>query len=230
MEALGMAPVGSPAPEDGVCVACGHPFAKGEPVLLAADQFKASTANVNEKLAHPESPYLCGCCAAVSGNKGLGALKAAVVTEEGVFPIAKDVHRAWLFLETPEPPFVVTVGLRQKEHLIWRVPPTLSRDLIVARVSDQLYQIRRPKILEAIERCDRLGRHPFVRLDREAGDLNHGAIRHEWDKELQKMRPVIEGDDWSFFVSLWPGELWALSALVKKNRPEPQRPDPLPKS
>src|SRR5690606_12926666 len=56
-------------------------------------------------LAAPNG-IICWACIYVRKKVLLNGLSRAVITQDGVYPIAQAVHKAWLFTNPPEPPFV----------------------------------------------------------------------------------------------------------------------------
>lgn len=149
----GLSAVGSPWNEDAVCACCGKPIAAGD---LAVPSPFGPTFTDDLSLA-ARSGLVCGACAVLLRADALKLFQKAVVTRDGVFPLAKDVHRAWLFLTPPEPPFVAVVSTTRQQHLIWRTPVTVSKDLLIVRLGQRVMRIRRPVLLEAMDWCEQAG-------------------------------------------------------------------------
>ncbi|MFG1187906.1 type IV CRISPR-associated protein Csf1 [Xanthobacter aminoxidans] len=149
----GLSAVGSPWNDASVCACCGKPIAAGD---LAVPSPFGPTFTDDLSLA-ARSGVVCGACAVLLGAGALKLFQKAVVTRDGIFPLAKDAHRAWLFLTPPEPPFVAVVSTTMQQHLIWRTPVTVSKDLLIVRLGQRIMRIRRPVLLAAIEWCEQAG-------------------------------------------------------------------------
>lgn len=131
------------------CACCGKPIAPGD--LASPTSFGPSFTDDLSLAAH--SGVLCGACEPLMRVDVMRFFARVVVTREAVFPIGTDIHRAWFLLTPPEPPFVAVVATTQLQHLVWRTPVTVSRDLLVVRLGQQLLRIRRQVMLDALGWC-----------------------------------------------------------------------------
>lgn len=245
LEAMGGRPVGAPARLRTRCACCGQGIEPGEPSTPTGF---GPSFNDGASLA-ARSGVLCGSCPPFLTGPGLRATQKVVITRDGAFPLAKDVHRAWFFLTPPEPPYVALVSDSMLQHLIWRTPLTLSNDLQIVRLGPKLLRIRRRVLIEALDWAREAieaiapsrpeaaeaktvrtkskpakppARHPFVSLDREMGSPTHGLLRADVARD-PRATPWIER-----LRTLTSGELWALATLAKREAPVPEKPDLLP--
>ena len=162
----------------------------------------------------------------------MNKLSFAVLTEDGVFQIAKDVHKAWLFLTPPEPPFIAVLSSATMQHLVWRTPVTLSKELIYLRRGGDLFTIRPGALTLAVDAAKRIKARrseetgkdaplsPYAVNDRGLGRSAHGRLSPKAIKHMT-------AEDKTLFFELSPGEIWALGFLLVKNPPEPTQPEKL---
>lgn len=237
-QALRQLPQGTPHVGAATCCAmCGREILPGD---LSA-KFKPSQTFTDWLNLSP-SEHLCGWCEVTTVQANMRPLQRAVVTPEGVYPIGKDDNRAWFLLTPPEPPYSVVVSNRSATatfHLHWRTPVTLSNNLVLVRVDDQVLRIRRQLLLEALDVCQEVAtlmhahraatmknpgnavaRHPFSSLDRSLADARHGRIRED-ARTAAAGRPELL----RVLENLAQGELWALATLAKANKPTPTKPE-----
>ncbi|GEM_PF-6868374 len=150
---------------------------------------------------------------------GLGA---AVVTPNDVFPISKDIHKAWLFLTPPPAPFLVVHASSTMQHLTWRTPVTIDNRLIQLRYGQNLFMVRPAVIAKAVEIAKRINdgqrwASPLL-LDREASASYHGMLN---STASERMTP----DEQQFFCSISAGERWALAYVMHSKLPQPEKPE-----
>jgi len=220
-QALNLAPLGSATSHPDRCALCGGPIAAGdaiEPWKPGPNFLDHPSTGAACTLEPFDGHHACGECARMATKPVMEALGYACITADAAYPLATDVQRSWLLTEPPEPPFVVVIRTAQLQHLVWRAPVTLSRELIRACIGGHTVPIRRPLVWEALERIDTHlgGRHPFIRLDRNGDHPAHGRLRTDLDPASVR-----------WFRRLGPGELWALSVLAKRNPPTPTRGEPI---
>lgn len=134
------------------CACCGKPILPGDIAVRDKDRFGASFTD-GPSLARRGSGAVCGACSALMNAKPLMALQHVVITRDAVYPIRKDIHRAWFLLTPPEPPYVAVVSDTKQAHLIWRTPPTLDNRLMIVRLGGRILRIRRPILERALVDC-----------------------------------------------------------------------------
>lgn len=203
------------------CSHCAAPIATGDHFQpLNAGVFFSSTRDLATA-----SRVVCWRCVHVRAKTLLNGLSYALICPDAIYSIAKDTEKAWLFLETPEPPFVVVHSSSTMQHLVWRTPVTLSKDLIQVRFGDNLFVVRPKVVKEAISRAedvtDRSGAdwmNPLL-LDRKVSEGYHGLLN-------PKAAQFLTDSDREFFTNrVGPGERWALAYICHSKRPQPQRPE-----
>lgn len=171
------------------------------------------------------SRIICWRCVALKKQALLFGLQNAVVTADGVFPVAKDVNKAWLFTMPPEGPMLITFSsIAMAQHLSWRTPITLSNQLLRVRFGHRLFTVRPSAINRALAIADTLNadskqrwRSPLY-LDRAATDESHGKL-------LPWAQQALDDESVAFLTSLSAGEYWALAYLMHTKRPVPEKPE-----
>lgn len=229
--ASGIQPAGSRKSKNECrCAMCGTTIFAGDLI----DDFAPGDAFTDyPALAAKSSDVICADCKAIWRQEFLQKYSKSVICDEGVFPFAKMENQAYWLLNPPQSPFIMILSDQQQQHLIWRAPVNLSRDLYQIRFGSALLTIRRLILVEAMEASRYLvellnatekkprTKSPFVRLDWEMSDLRHGRLRDEVlslpGDEAQKMVGLLR--------SLTPGESWALCVLLAGK--EPVRPEPV---
>lgn len=175
---------------------------------------------------------VCGGCMILRTKKAMNALSFAVITENAIYPIAKDIHKAWLFLDPPEPPFLAMHTSATMQHLCWRTPVTLSRDLIYLRRGPEVLVLRPQVIRQAVEIANTILERRlaagdvkafasiFAVFDRAMRAANHGLLN-------PRVLAAASSAERELLYQLTPGEIWALGFLLVKQPPVPTRPDPI---
>jgi len=147
---LGLKPEGTmPCPENEICAVCGAPIAAGE---ICDEMVLPPSFTNHSSLAYMNNKYRCGACTAVMtrGDFQMG-LATAIFSEDGYYSIMKGENRAWFLLNPPEPPFAVCVQNARMQHIVWRAPVSLSKEVILIRVGEQVVRIRRKYLMDARE-------------------------------------------------------------------------------
>ena len=201
------------------CAFCGKPIRKGDP-CEPAEALGEFFSDTRDLAAYTH--LSCPACARVRTKSAMFAVQRALITEDGIYSIAPTAARAWLFLSPPKPPFVAMVTTATLQHLVWRTPVTLSRDLIVIRHGARLHTIRPSLVAQARQICLRLNESnpqikfgPYVALDRAEESPAHGLLREQvWQAMPQSERGL--------FSSLTPGEVWALAHVIHTEPIEPK--------
>jgi CRISPR type IV-associated protein Csf1 len=236
-QALHLKPIGTPYAGDPTrCAMCATGIAAGD--IVAPAKFPRSFC---DHLDLRPSSVICGDCSATTNQTAMRALQRSVVTEQHVYPIGSDDHRAWFLTTPPAPPFAAFIQTRSAiatYHLHWKTPVTIDSRLITVRLDHRLLKIRQPVLMEAIGVCSQLAdaiqdrravkkrraalHHPFVALDRALEDPAHGVLH----PDCTALPPEF-ADRRKWLLSLWPGELWALATLAKAKPATPTQPEPL---
>ncbi len=236
IKALGIEPEGTEvAKDDCECAVCGTAIRSGEVVdnLRLPESFTNRAA-----LANPSGRFRCGACTAVMTRKEFQmGLSTAIFGADGYFPIMKKESRAWAFMNPPQPPFSICIQNAQQQHVVWRAPVTLSRDLLLVRVGEQVVRIRREKLMaarlvaislnekrQAPEQTNSAGskrqrgrpetlslESPFI-SDWKLQSAEGGRIK--WWVEKLSTNGLVDQSDLDLLFSLNGGEVWALSAVL----------------
>jgi len=235
-QALGIKPLGTPHTGAAChCAMCGRPIAGGDLSMRK----KLPKTFLDFPHLRP-SDWLCGFCVATTKQNTMRALQRCVITPKGVYPIGTDDARAWFWLSPPKPPFVVVINHSTTAafHYFWRTPVTLDERLVAMNIDGVTYQVRRPLVLKALEHAAYLVeqiaklakkkgamKSPFVVLSRDPsksprssnGRLSPQALA------LAKTAPRCQ-EAVDFLSALSPGELIALSPMLKKKPATPIQP------
>ena len=238
VKALGLKPIGEPhTGETCVCGLCQRAIRSGE--LSSPMNMKKSFMDHHKTAA---SHWVCGFCEATLDSSVLRCVQRALITENGIFNLNKDEARAWLWLTPPEPPFSVVINNSTFSafHFFWRTPVTLDKRWIQANVDDVIYVVRQHHVLKALDYAQTILKHladhpakgrreklnsPFFILSRAptaADQKQNGHLLAEV-AALRTTHPAfIPALD--FLDTLNPGELVALSPMLKKNPTAPAKP------
>lgn len=173
-----------------------------------------------------ESRRICWRCSWLRKQAGMYGMAATVSTPTELYPIAKDIHKAWLFTTPPPAPFFVTLSSSTMQHLAWRTPVTLDNRFIKVRFGPQVFTVRPDTINRALSIADASNqpgtpwRSPLY-LDRKAQDERHGLLtRHG--------RETLDDEQIAFLTNeLTRGEQWALAYVMHSKRPVPHMPEPV---
>jgi CRISPR type IV-associated protein Csf1 len=226
-KAMGVTPSGVPAKNEGICALCGKTINLGDPCSHKLDLGSSFMDDLD--MACRGSQMLCGYCLELKTAQNLRATGFGVFSsKDGVLPFRKwpDVGRA--LVNPPEPPFCMTYALNNNQHMAWRAPVNLSKDLFYVRVGLRDLKIRRKKLLEAVEHCrvlaeavnDLQGKkenpkaktkpNPFSTLAPDFKDPNHGRLKTiVFQKNLAHLRPHVDA-----LLDLTQGETWALRFVL----------------
>lgn len=209
----------------GRCAMCGHPHEPGTPIapFAPADSFTDYPS-----LIAPNSTVICGWCAATWSQDFTQTHLKSIICEQGVFPAASNDHIAYWLLNPPEPPFMLMIGDQKRQHVVWRTPVNLSKDIITLRFGEQLFTIRPKALKEAVDQINVLisafnasskkkRKSPFMSLSRDVDTQMHGLIANEilafveTRPELQVCLDTIN--------ALSSGELWGLTSVLYAQNP-----------
>lgn len=222
------------------CTVCGASIGEGQ----RYDDFTPTSSFTNQlALALPGGKHICGACKTVM-TTGEFQMKFAtgLFCNDGFFPIMRKEHRAWAFLTPPATPFVVTIQTAKQQHVVWRAPVTISRDLILVRVGEQIIRLRRQRLVSAREAALRLDE---ARKQADAGKSKKsaapkpddaaespfvtdwkfqstaGGVMKRWSSELIKQGAISESDKIAL-TTLNAGEVWALQAVLHRTPTKPE--------
>ena len=204
------------------CNHCARPITPGMAYQVSA---VGPAFSENTRSLSGASQTICWRCVHLRKKPMLYSLGAAVITNEHVYPISKDVHKAWLFLTPPKPPFMVVHSSSTMQHLTWRTPVTLDERRIVLRFGPDLMYVNPARIKQAIAITENFSQQqgkysrPLF-LDRNAQDPGHGLL-------TRAARENLSAEDRQFLISLSRGELWALSYIMHSKQPVPEQPEPI---
>ena len=237
VKALNLATTGAPYEGDEcVCAMCQRPIRAG--ALTVRKKLKQTFFDFGHLAP---SDVLCGFCAVATNQTVMRELQRCVITREGIYNMNSDDARAWFWLSPPEPPFVVVINhnVLGAFHYFWRTPVTLDTDFIQFNVDDVLYQVRRQRVLRALqyaklllervpvlEKKQKVMKSPFLVLIRSPNTKaasNHGVL-HQDAITLASMFPDC-AEAVAFLKTLTPGELIALSPMVKQKPAIPVKPE-----
>ena len=141
------------------------------------------------------------------------------------------------------------------QHVVWKGQTTYDHNMIFIAWPTRIMTIRHNTLMQAVEVCRELSvlvpnakeaantealatkgkkskpkqakpiSHPYIVLDRELNDINHGAFRPDISA-LAGRDPAI-AERLEFLKQLTLGETWALATLVKAKQEEPIKPEPI---
>lgn len=222
IEAAGLQPIAPrKATQACTCAMCGYPIAIDDPVVPfePGDSFMDYGA-----LKSPSSDVIDGWCAAVWTREFMQTHSKSVICRAGVFSAASNNDIAW-FLQNPhEGEWIFVVSDQKQQHLVWRAPVNISREIFAVQFGDLRLTIRRSKLIEGKDAAGRLAaalsegrkgaglKSPFARLSRKLDDPTHGLLNSKL-YELAKTRPDVQADI-DVISSLSAGELWGLTAVM----------------
>lgn len=228
--ALHIAPDGVPAKTAGCCALCGLEIEVGDlySPLRLGDAFMDDVS-----MAARGSQLMCGYCpplmtAETLRATGYGAFNAV----SGLHPFRKWVDVADRLTNPPETPFVMVYATANNQHMAWRAPVNLSRDMFYVRVGLRDLKIRRQILIDAVEHCRIFGEalypatdnapastrktlpNPFLQLTPDLKDGDHGKLNPRVFTE--EIAAAIDGyaERLAAIMSLTAGEVWALRFIL----------------
>lgn len=238
--ALDVAPLGEPSQKHGLCAFCGLEITPDDRVTdLKKNISKGFMDDLS--LAARGSQMLCGYCTYLKSDTGLKAAGGGygVFSPAGVQSFRKWAEVAEALTNPPEPPFVMIYATAQNQHMAWRAPVNLSRDLYYVRVGLKDLKIRRQHLVEAVEHCRILGEalyppqstkpgkktvpvrktlpHPFLELAPDLKDTLHGVLNPRiFDKEFDGLSEHLRA-----VMALTAGEVWGLRFVLTPGAGQP---------
>lgn len=227
-------PVRAPhvAPAAAECAMCGAPVGAGDRCLLTDKDTFAGSFNNRLDLAFPSSPLVCADCATLWQKDFLQRFSKTVANRHGVYKLASNEDHAQFVLDPPEPPFVAILSTTQQQHLIWRTPVTLSKQLLFVRLGDEILAIRPQHVRQALLDYEALvalmAAHKLKGLpcifDRDLASERVGSIRPDV-RRLALANGLA--DEVERLVALTMGDWWALNAVRQFSGTDKVPPKPL---
>lgn len=234
-QALRIAPDGAPARKPGVCALCGLDIAIGD--LCARLSLDRGFMDDVSMVARG-SQVTCGYCPPLMRAKplrdtGFGSFSAVGGFQPFCWWVEGTVAKQ--ITQPPEPPFVMVYATARNQHMAWRAPVNLSRDLFYVRVGLRDLKIRRHILAEAVDHCRVLGEalypakdgappstrkpltHPFVKLDANLKDGDHGRLNHLVFSPDIAAAVKDYAVHLAAIMSLTAGEIWALKFILTPN-------------
>jgi CRISPR type IV-associated protein Csf1 len=211
--------------DDSHCVMCAAPLPAG----TAANPLRNSTFdgafNNRLDLRATTGRYVCGDCETLWTKDWMQKYSKSFATSDNVYKFASNEQQAAFLLNLPEPPFCAIFSTRQQQHMIWRTPVSLSRELYIIRVDGDLLQIRQSALLEglrayrhaeqvmaatALARTGRKLKPPAALFSRELASSAMGSLRADVAELM-----LQTGNDWVIptLNGMSMGEWWALGAV-----------------
>lgn len=233
IETLGRSP-NSPniASKAGLCALCGHPYASGDPV--APFYPGKSFSDFPNMLGSGNT--ICGWCSACLGPEFLKTYTKTVVSPEGFFQCASYNEIAYWMLNPPEPPFMMFMGDQRSQHLVWRTPVNLGRELFFFRLGEKVLSARPAMMKVALESARVLSaaltqnrqingkgrpaaiKSPFLSSSPEYKNASGGLLSHYVYELAEKDEALLRHID--NLNSLTAGENWAMQALIYAANPQ----------
>lgn len=235
--ALGLQPVGTPHKGSAcLCATCQRRIEVG-----AFSALKSLPRTFTDFGHLGPSDYLCGFCSATIEQNVMRNLQRCCITTQGIYSLNTDDARAWLWLTPPEPPFSVVINHSTMAafHYFWRTPVTLDKNFVQLNVDNVIYQVRRSRVLQALEygkllldRAPVLAKKkgamksPFMVLSRDPAKKARSVNGHvakdalELAQKFPDCKVAVE-----YLQALTPGELIALSPFFKQKPSTPVQPE-----
>jgi len=139
-----------------LCVTCGVDL-MGRPAFPV--QFGKSFSDWQYLIKSSAPAHQCADCNFLMSGAYLSQVQSRIpgmlVSQAGVFRFTTDADRAALFLNPPEPPFAVAIATTMGQHVWFRTPITLDRDLIQIAMGRDMLLIHRPLALDYSNRLMR---------------------------------------------------------------------------
>lgn len=246
--ALGLTPTGAPYPAASAlsptlsarcCAMCRRPILTGAPSLPLKELLNKTFLDFGHLLV--SSDVACGWCAVTSQQSIMRFLQRSLITTRGIYSMNTDAARAWFWLTPPEPPFALIINHTTLAafHFFWRTPVTVDAAFVQMNVDDQIFQVRRSRVLAALKassficaKASFLGKKnptavlgsPFQVLMRspKRPSSSHGHLSRDAEKIVDMFPECRAAAD--YLSNLSPGELLALAPLLKSKPEAPLRP------
>ena len=229
-EARGLEPDGIPSEREGNCAFCGSEIKVGDLFV----PFSVGDAFMDDlSLADRGSDITCGCCVHHLSADGLRNTSHGVFSKHGAKPFRKWLDVRASLLEPPEAPFVMLFATANNQHMAWRAPVNYSRELFYVRVGLRDLKVRRHKLHESIDVCERAALamgytkketsktllNPFSALSSDLKEVAHAdlsrAINIQFTEGYEHLQTEVQYQaDLKFLMGLTLGETWALRFVL----------------
>lgn len=210
---------------DSYCAMCGARLLAGTAANPITKHTFDSAFNNRADLRARSGQYVCGECQALWCKDWMQRYSKTFATRDNVYKFASNDQQAAFLLNPPEPPFVAIFSTKQQQHMIWRTPLSLSRQLYTVRVDNFVLLIRHAVLMEAwrayryaeevmastpLARTGRKLKPPAALFSRELARHNMGTLRDDVQALLRQT-----GDAWVIETlhNLSLGEWWALNVI-----------------
>jgi CRISPR type IV-associated protein Csf1 len=208
-------------PSAGHCAMCGLDLPKGSP----CSPFKPGPTFIDYPALAARSDYVCGYCMALWNKPFMARAAKAIITTEGVFKLWSNDDLTLFLLEPPKPPFVAYLADAKGQHLIWRTPVSLSRDLFTLRLGTRKLVLRRPAYLQGVQDCALIeaataatGKKKAVRLPfLDARDLDQpaaGRMREDVRRSLEEAGAADALAAFARVATLTAADRWAIGRIA----------------
>lgn len=210
---------------DSHCVMCAAPLTAGSLANPLTKKTFNDAFNNRLDLRAMSGGYVCNDCQSLWTKDWLQRYSKTFATSDNVYKFASNDQQAAFLLNPPEPPFAAIFSTRQQQHMIWRTPVSLSRELYVVRVDGDVLTIRQAVLLEGLRaykhamgvmantphpRTKRKLTGPSAIFDRELAASIMGSMRSDVMELLEST-----GDHWVIETlhAMSMGEWWALNVI-----------------
>lgn len=154
VNALRLEPNGLEANTKGTCALCGL-------TINESDMYSPLSIGPgfmdDISMAARGSNIICGHCNILMSVELLRQTGYGVFSSDGILPFRKWNDISIALTNPPNPPFVMVYATANNQHMGWRAPVNLSRELFYVRVGLRDLKIRRQVLLEAVKKCRILG-------------------------------------------------------------------------
>lgn len=210
---------------DSYCVMCSMPLVAGSAANPITKQTFDQAFNNRLDLRALSGRYVCGECEALWSKDWLQKYSRTFATSDKVYKFASNDQQAAFLLNPPEPPFAAIFSTRQQQHMIWRTPVSLSRELYTVRVDGDLLVIRQAALMDGLHaynhalnvmantphpRTQRKLKPPAALFSRELAAATMGSLRSDVMELLEASGDTSVLDT---LHGLRMGEWWALSVI-----------------
>lgn len=228
------------------CGVCGSAIIAGD--VVDEMVFPASFTNQKD-LVDELAEFRCGYCTSVMTNpEFVRKYSTMVFTKDGAYPIGKKINRAWFLINPPKPPFLMCVQSSKSQHITWRTPVSLSKDVFFVQLGDITLTIRHKVLMDALvvtkkirdkycelelsrslkkksKAVDRNKLRPLGYPDMKGQSLRIGQLQY-WVKKMIEEGDLTPDEIQPLYELNW-GEAWALDAASTEGKDAPTKPEKL---
>lgn len=224
---------------DEICALTGETVPAGVEELVP---WKAgSTFRDQYDIVDRTSAYVAQQTAAILERPYMQKYSKSVISPDGWFKFATTHNVAWFLLNPPTPPFVMIFGFAKMEHLLWRTPLSLSREVFFIRLGQRLLRVRHAELMAIhqahVECVDAVNtwceaqdlapiNAPFLPIGRELNIATSGML-HPRVYDAATAGVVAAQDYAERFRQLSSGELWSLGRIHAARNLELTAPEPI---